>query len=123
MALTYSIETSIRGFHVYWSVWNVTLGEVLYCERELNNAMDAFAVAVKRQDFSGTTVGHIPRELSRVAWQFLRRGGHMTCMVAGSRRRSPLIQGGLEIPWIVQFSVVQRNKLLLERLIEHFHST
>ena len=41
------------------------------------------------------------------------------CMVTGERRRSPLIQGVLEIPCIAQFSVVKRNQLLLERLIEH----
>ena len=62
MALSYSIETVIRGYHVYGAVWSVRQGEgeVLYCDRELANPEDEFAVAVKLQD-SRTTVGHIPR--------------------------------------------------------------
>ena len=29
----------------------------------------------------------IPRELSRLTRHFLRRGGHITCMVTGERRK------------------------------------
>ena len=36
---------------------------MLYCERKLDNPVDEFAVAVKVQDFSQTTVGHFPREI------------------------------------------------------------
>ena len=57
--------------------WNARLGEVLYCERELNNAADEFAVAVKLQDLSGTTMGHIPRKLSKLTWHFIRQGGRL----------------------------------------------
>ena len=118
MAHSFSIEAAVRGYHVYSSVWNARCGEVLYCERELDNPEDEFAVAVKVQDFSRTTVGHLPREISRFAWHFMRHGGQITCRVTGGRRHSPIVQGGLEIPCIVQFSVTQTSQSLLQRLIE-----
>lgn len=57
---------------MYNAVWSAQVGKVLYCERELDNPEDEFAVAAKLQDGSGTTVGQIPRVLSRLAWHFLR---------------------------------------------------
>ena len=49
-----------------------SVGEILLCEQEHHNTEDAFAVAMKRQDRSGTTVGHIPREISNLVWHFLQ---------------------------------------------------
>ena len=49
------METAIRGYHVYSAVWNAKVGEVLYCERELNNLVDGFAVDVKLQHRSSTS--------------------------------------------------------------------
>ena len=122
MAHLFSIKAAVRGYHVYSSLWNVRCGEVLYCERELYNPEDEFAVAVKVQNFSRTTVGHLPREISRLAWYFMRHGGRITCSVTGGRWRSPIVQGGLEIPCIAQFSVAQTRQPLLERLIEQYRS-
>ena len=74
-------------------------------------------MAVKLQDHSRTTVGYIVKELSRLACNFIRHGGHITCKVTGQRTRSLLIQDGLEIPCIAQFAVAPKNELLLQRLI------
>ena len=84
----------------------VRLGEVLYCERERDNHEDEFAVAVKLQDHLRTTVGHISRELSRLACHFIRRGGHITCKVTGQRTRSRSFKADLRFlvlrssPWL-----------------------
>ena len=32
------ITCCIRGYHVYGTVWNSTIGEILYCERDGDNA-------------------------------------------------------------------------------------
>ena len=48
-------------------------------------------------------VGHVPRELSRLFWYFLQHYGEITCVITGSRRRSLLVQGGLELPCIYKF--------------------
>ena len=95
---------------------------MLYCERELDNPEDEFAVAVKVQDFSQTTVGHPPGEILRLAWTFMRHGRQITCRVTGGRRCSPIVQGGLEIPCIAQFSMAQTSQLLLEMLIKQYRS-
>ena len=49
----------IRGYHVYKEIWEAAAGEVLMCEREPHNALDRYAVAVKK---TGTIIGHLPRK-------------------------------------------------------------
>ena len=68
----------VRGYHVYCEIWEAAVGEVLVCEREPQNTMDRYAVAVKR---SGTVIGHLPKKMSRVCSLFLRRGGDIHCTV------------------------------------------
>ena len=53
----------ICGYHVYQEAWEAAVGEELDCERELNNAHDHYAVAVKRME---VVVGHLPCKLSRL---------------------------------------------------------
>ena len=55
------------------------------------------AAVIKESDDESLTVGHIPREISRLCWYFLNNDGKITYEVTGNRRHSPLIQGGLEI--------------------------
>ena len=38
------IESSIRGYHVYRSIWTPVINEVLVCERERHNIHNPFAV-------------------------------------------------------------------------------
>ena len=43
MAFTFSIETVVRGYHVYKEIWEAAIREVeLPCEREIGNAHDPF---------------------------------------------------------------------------------
>ena len=74
------------------------MGQKLNTKREIGNPEDRFAMAVVDVIDGSCTVGHIPRELSRVLSHFIEHGGEITCQVTGQRQRSPLIQGGLEIP-------------------------
>ena len=96
---TFTFTAAIRGFHVYRHSWIPRIGQQLNTERETDNPEDRFAIAVVDViDGSCSTVGHIPRELSRVLSHFMIHGGEIICEVTGQRRRSPLTQGGLEIP-------------------------
>ena len=52
------------------------IGEELSTEREHGNTEDAFAVAIIR---SGTTVGHIPKEISKTCWHFVFCDGEICC--------------------------------------------
>ena len=73
----YRIESTVRGHHVYKASWSPYIGEVLPVQREVNSIHDYFAVAVLK---NSSTVGHVPREISRVCWYFLHKSGsEMTC--------------------------------------------
>ena len=103
----FSFSSAIRGHHVYMSAWQPFIGEHLEIEGENSNAHDRFAVAViKVCPARGTrkVVGHIPREISNIIWHFLSHGGEGKCIVTEKRRRSPLVQGGLEVPCCIRLS-------------------
>ena len=78
MATTFRIESTVRGHHVYKAAWSPYIGEELPVQREVNNIHDDFAVAVLK---NGNTVGHVPREISRVCWYFLHKSGSETTIV------------------------------------------
>ena len=46
MAATYLCNSSVRGYHVYQSVWSAEEGENLMCKREMSNPRDNYAVIV-----------------------------------------------------------------------------
>ena len=116
---TYSVETIVRGYHVYRAVWEAAVGQVLPCQRERGNAHDPYAVAVLNR---GVIVGHLPRAISSVCYLFLGREGTIQCQVTGTRQYSvDLPQGGLEVPCKLTFSgearlIIKVQKLLQEAL-------
>ena len=115
MATSFRIESTVRGHHVYKASWSPYIGEELPVQCEVNNIHDDFAVAVLK---NSNTVGHVPREISRVCWYFLHKGGsEMTCIVNGDRRRSEVDGKGLVVPCVYIFKGKQKH---LERLINLF---
>ena len=101
------IDSCIRGYHVYQTIWAPTIGEELNCRREMANIVDRYAIGVCKLD--DTLVGHLPRKITTICLLFLRHGGLISCRVTGRRRRSTdLPQGGLEIPCVLTFK--GRNK-------------
>ena len=99
----------IRGFHVYKSLWMPEIGQELSTVQETSNTHDRFAVAIRK----GTlTTGHVPAEISKVCWFFLRHGGTIKCRVSTDRhRRSWLERSGLEVACELIF-VADDQKLL-----------
>ena len=87
---------AVRGFHYYRKIWKPKSGEKLYCMFEVDNPFDIFAIKTCKED--GTIVGHLPREISRVAKFILDRGASITAeLISDKYRRSPLVQGEIEI--------------------------
>ena len=76
--------------------------EVLEAKQESGNPYDRFAIACTKRVPSRLTesvVGHLPKELSRYTYYIILHGAKVTAMVMDTHhRRSPLVQGGLEIP-------------------------
>ncbi len=100
MSFSYTMDSCIRGYHVYKDVWTAPLGEVLTCQNEFGNVVDPYDVAIITS--YNTTVGHVPRCISAVCH---RKDGSIQCEVTGARRHSlDLPQGGLEIPCKLTFS-------------------
>ena len=65
---SFYLTTAVRGFHIYKDVWNPTIGEVLFCERDIGNSHDTFAVAIKN---SSKVVGHVLRFLLLICSIFI----------------------------------------------------
>ena len=80
------VSSCVRGYHVYGEVWTTFMGEQLFCEQEIGNVVDRYAVAVKND--SGVTVRHLPQRISRVCSMFVQKGGGITATVTGHRRYS-----------------------------------
>ena len=66
----------------------------------------------------GVIRGHLPREISRVTKFLLDRGARMTAILTSvNYRRSPLVQGGLEIPCRVKITMANTKKSVIRSWI------
>lgn len=119
-------SAAVRGFHVYQASWKPENGEVLQCMHEKNNPYDMFSMKVCKLN-SDEIVGHLPMEISRITKFIEDRGAKISLKIRGRHyRRSPLIQGGLEVPCDVTITMVRSvvNHLLLTRyeaLLKEFY--
>ena len=55
----FSVQSMVRGYHVYQEEWDATIGEILHCQREIVNCHDPYAVATLSDR---TVVGHVPQK-------------------------------------------------------------
>ena len=63
-------------------------------------------------------MGHLLREISRPTKYLLDRGGQITATLTDTNyRRSPLFQGGLEIPCLVKL-IMPSSTVLVQRLFD-----
>ena len=122
--------TGLRGFHVYSTTkgWKPYLKQKITFKIEHNNIHDRFAVSgsvTLRGTLAPVVVSHVPRELSRYVWYALGKGAKFTGEVISVKaKRSPLVQGGLEIPVsvVVQWSDARSLAILKEKTEEVSYS-
>ena len=57
---SFTVDSVIRGHHVYKDIWTPYVGEELFLEQEQGNQHDFYATTVKK---NGVVVGRVPREL------------------------------------------------------------
>ena len=100
--MEFNFESSIRGYHVYKSIWTYEIGEKLHCDtREENNPNDKFAVKLVRNDGNKEQcVGLVPIEHSKVFEFVLKRGGKIFATVTGNK----FFNIGLQLPCTYTFS-------------------
>ena len=113
----FQFTAAVRGFHYYRSFWIPEPEQSLNCFHEERNLFDRFAIKIceKKED---KIVGHLPMEISRFTNFLLDRGARVSAKLSSTDyRRSPLVQGGIEIPCIVTVSMPGTiiNQLLMER--------
>lgn len=109
---TFSLDSIIRGHHVYKLHWIPVLGQELEVQAEPDNTHDPRAVATC---LDGNVVGHLPIEFSRVAWHFLNHGGQISCVVTGQRKYSDVPNKGLEVPCTYTFT---GKPAMIKRLVK-----
>lgn len=97
----FKMISAVRGHHIYKSIWTPEIGERLLSKRGQGNRHNRHAVAVTK---GRLTVGHLPADISKICWFFLHKGGSIGISVSGPRRRSALVQGGLEVPCELTFN-------------------
>lgn len=106
------IPSAVRGYHVYKDVWDPYLDDTFTTKHERANSHDRYAMAVIPDDVKRKrTVGHLPREISKVCCLFVLRGGSITGRVTGRRRKTTAPCGGMEIPCELVFKHHQRKIL------------
>ena len=94
-----------------------TIIENLGFQNRADSKLDRFAIKVCEKD-KNEIVGHLPMEISRVTKFLLDRGANVSAKLTSTHyRRSPLVQGGIEIPCVVTVSMPGTviNQLLMER--------
>ena len=111
---TFTLESVVRGHHVYKRIWSPRTGQVLEASAETGNPEDRHAVALQ-QTGEGVTLGHMPREVSKVSWFFLRHGGCISCEITGRRKRSAVPGKGLEVPCVYTFT---GKPVMIKKLIK-----
>ena len=113
----FQFSAAVRGFHYYRKSWLPEPEQTLNCFHEEGNTFDRFAIKVCEKD-KNEIVGHLPMEISRVTKFLLDRGANVSAKLTSTHyRRSPLVQGGIEIPCVVTVSMPGTviNQLLMER--------
>ena len=86
------VEYCVRGHHVYESNWDAKTGSKLKpCHEKRPNALleNKYAMTLK---FNDTTVGHVPKFLSKITYFFLKLGGDLVVKIKG--------QGDIHETWV-----------------------
>lgn len=94
-------------------------GTFLLTDWELSNEDDKFAVGIYETNSTGNKpMGHLPAEFSRIACYFIKNSGEISCQVTGKRVHSQGPQGGMAIPYKLQWtSLNKKHASNLDKLI------
>ena len=112
-----NVETAIRGYHVYQTVWKPAIGEEFISLHEKENGHDPHAMGVY---YEGKLVGHLPKEASKYCHYFTLHNGNIRGRVTGRRKSSPA--GGMEIPCLLTFAGSERIVTKMKQLLQDLDS-
>ncbi len=113
----YELESTIRGYHHYKTVWTAVTGQVLEVKKEEGNHHDPYAVCIQNNE---RIIGHVPKRYSRIFWSFLNRGGHVEAIVTGPRKFADDLEHGgpCKYLFVGEKQLVRKAKKLVTRCID-----
>ena len=118
--MNYEFDSAVRGYHYYRRYWSPQENEIVKCYYESGNPFDIFGLKTcSNQD--PRAVGHLPQEISRITKYLLESCAEIEGQLTSTHnRRSPITQGGLEIPYkvIVRMPATVPSQKLLDRYKE-----
>ena len=119
---TVTLSCAIWGYHVYRNVWQPKENETLQCDHESDNDYDLFVIKTCQDaEVHPQIVGHLPLEISWFT-KFLPDCGLTITATLSSMHywRSPLVQGGLEIPCVANAKLIttKKNKEIVAEYLE-----
>ena len=83
---------------MYKEIWDSFIDDTFTTKHERGNAHDRYAMAVIPDDMKRKRmVGHLPREISKICYLFVLRGGAIVGRVTGAHRKTRAECGGMEI--------------------------
>ena len=102
----FDVDSSVKGYHEYKSIWTPKIGEILSTEREPGNLVDKYAVCLKKES---EVVGHLPRgkerKFAKIAFYFLRADKYGSCNVLIKRKPVNLGDGdGMQVSCTLNFA-------------------
>ena len=78
----FDVDSFVKGYHEYKSIWTRKIGEMLLTEREPGNMVDKYAVCVKKEN---EIAGHLPLgkdgKFAKTMFYFLRADEYGSCNV------------------------------------------
>ena len=110
--VSFSKVIASRGYHVYrLTTWrNIKKDQkCTFCFETRKEALsiDKYSISVQifpKDRVAPVTVGHVPLELSRYVYYFMKLGGNVSgCVLSTMYKPSPIPEWGLEIPLTVTF--------------------
>ena len=97
----FQFSAVVRGFHYYRKSWLPEPEQTLNCFHEEENTFYRYTIKVCEKD-KNEIVGHLSMEVSPVTKFLLDRRANVSAKLTSMHyRRSPLAQGGIEIPCVV----------------------
>ena len=114
---TFEFTAAVRGYHYHRQFWIPQPNQHLQCFNKPDNAFDRFAIKVCEIN-QENAIGHLPREISRATKFLVDRGANVNAEISSqNHRKSPLVQGGLEISCKVTASITGKctNLLIMEK--------
>ena len=112
----FQFSAAVQDFHYYRKSLNE---QTLNCFHEKGNIFDRFTIKVCEKDKKKhEIVGNLMKEISQVTIFFLDRGANLSAKLTSTHyRRSPLVQGVIEVSCVVIVSRPDNviNQLLMER--------